>query len=553
MSNQEIVQTLVTRLRSGHINRRDFIKALLLMGVSASTATALAACTPAQTTPTATSPAGGATPAAGATAPAGGTAAAGGNRRGGVLRRGWQPLRQLDPAFQASVDEIAACAQIYDFFVWIGTDNKPTPALATEWEPNKEGTVWTFTMRQGVTFHNGKPLTIEDVIFTFNRLRNKDVGAPTVALYENITEINKVDDTHVQFVLARPNPDLPADLGDYHGCIVDSTATDFATTFNGTGPFIVERFSPEDRLVYRRNDNYWMEGLPYLDGIEDIYSPQQAAHVEALRGGDIDIVMGLPAELAETLSREGRANVLLGQTNQHFVIRMRSDRGPAADNRVRQALKLATDRSAILQAARLGYGVTGRDTPIGPSFTEYYLDVPEPKRDVERARQLLREAGYENLTITLVAQNSIDVPKIATVWKEQLAEAGVTVEINVVPVDVYYQDDGWLEVDFGITDWGSRATPQPYLELAYKTGAMWNETHWSDPELDSLAAQAASELDQAKRVELYHQIQQIFMERGPIIVPYFEKLAVGTAPNVRGVTVHPDYPRTTMSTVYFES
>jgi peptide/nickel transport system substrate-binding protein len=219
---------------------------------------------------------------------------------------------------------------------------------------------------------------------------------------------------------------------------------------------------------------------------------------------------------------------------------------------VRQALKLATDRNAILQAARLGYGVTGRDTPIGPAFGDYYLDVPEPKRDVAKAKALLKEAGAENLQITLVAQNSFDVPKIATVWKEQLAEAGVKVDINVVPVDTYYQDDGWLQVDFGITDWGSRATPQPYLQLAYVTGAKWNESHWSDPELDQLAAQAGSEMDRAKRVELYRKIQQIFMDRGPIIVPYFEKSIVATSPKVKGLAVHPDYSRSTMRSVYIE-
>jgi peptide/nickel transport system substrate-binding protein len=110
----------------------------------------------------------------------------------------------------------------------------------------------------------------------------------------------------------------------------------------------------------------------------------------------------------------------------------------------------------------------------------------------------------------------------------------------------------WLQVDFAITDWGSRATPQPYLQLAYMSGAKWNESHWSDPELDALAEQVAAELDQAKRVELYQQIQRIFIERGPIIVPYFENLAVATANRVKGVEVHPDYPRTTMRSVYLE-
>ena len=552
MSSEDTLNSLSDRLRSGQISRRQFIQALLLLAVSGATASTLAACAGSPPPQPTAAPGG---PGQPTTAPAAvGTAApaASGPKKGGVLKRGWQPPTTLDPALQTNVNEIAAVAQMYDWFVWIDEKNQPAPALATGWESSKDGTTWTFELRKGVTFHNGKPLTTDDVIFTFNRLKDKTIGAATADLYANISEIKAVDASHIQFVLAKPNPDLPADLGDYHAAVVASDTKDFKSTFNGTGPFMMDKFSPEDRAIFKRNPNYWMSGLPYLDGVQDLYAPQLTSHVEALRAGELHMVMGVPAELAETLKKEGKTTLLEGQTNMHFAIRMRCDRGAAKDPRVRQALKLATDRSAILQAARLGYGVTGRDTPIGPAFGDYYLNVPEPKRDVAKAKALLQEAGVANLQITLMAQNSFDVPKIATVWKEQLAEAGVTVDINVVPVDTYYQDDGWLQVDYGITDWGSRATPQPYLQLAYMTGAKWNETHWSDAELDQLATQAGSEMDHAKRVDLYKKIQQIFIDRGPIIVPYFEKSIVATLPTVKGVAVHPDYSRSTMRSVYIE-
>ncbi|HEX2922815.1 MAG TPA: ABC transporter substrate-binding protein, partial [Chloroflexota bacterium] len=504
MSTEDTVRNLNHRLRTGQMSRRQFIQTLLALGVSGATASALAACA-GNPTPAATS--------APAAAPAAGQAAASGPKKGGILKRGWQPPTTLDPAFQTNVNEMCAVAQMYDWFVWIDEKNQPAPALATGWESSKDGMTWTFELRKGVTFHNGKNLTTDDVIYTFNRLRDKKVGAGTVELYSNISDIKAPDASHVQFVLAKPNPDLPADLGDYHAAILAADTKDPKTTFNGTGPFILDKFSPEDRATFKRNPNYWMKDMPYLDGIQDIYAPQLNSQVEALRAGEIHMVMGLPAELAETLKKEGKTSLLIGQTNMHMAIRMRSDRGAAKDPKVRQALKLATDRAAILQAARLGYGVVGRDTPVGPGFGDYYLQAPEPKRDVAKAKQLLQEAGVSNLKITLTAQNSFDVPKVATVWKEQLAEAGVTVDIQVVPSDTYYQDSGWLEVDYGITDWGSRATIQPYLQLAYITGAKWNESHWSDPELDQLAAQAASEMDKAKRAELYKKIQQIFIDR----------------------------------------
>ena len=546
MTTDDTLNSLSKLLRSGQITRREFIQVVVGLGLSGAAASALAACASPQQ-PAATS-----APAAPAAAAATSAPAAAGPKKGGTLRRGWQPPTTLDPALQTNVNEIAAVAQIYDWFVWIDEKNQPAPALATGWETSKDGLTWTFELRKGVTFHSGKALTTDDVIFTFNRLKDKTIGAATADLYANISQIKAPDASHVQFILAKPNPDLPADLGDYHSAVVDSTVKDFKTTFNGTGPFIMDKFSAEDRATYKRNPNYWMSGMPYLDGMQDIYAPELNAHVESLRGGQMDVVMGLPAELAETLKKEGKFPLLEGLTNMHFAIRMRSDRGAAKDPRVRQALKLATDRSAILQTARLGYGVSGRDTPIGPVFADYYLNVPEPKRDVAKAKALLKEAGFENLQITLTAQNAMDVPAIAQVWQQQLAEAGVKVDINVVPVDTYYQDSGWLQVDYGITDWGSRATPQPYLQLAYVTGAKWNETHWSDPELDSLATQAASEMDHAKRIDLYKKIQQIFIDRGPIIVPYFEKSVVATAPKIKGLVVHPDYSRSTMRSVYIE-
>ena len=548
MSTEETIDSLSHRLRSGQISRRQFIQALVVLGLSGAAASSLAACAGSPQAPATSAPASSAKPAAGA--PTAG--AASGPKRGGTLKRGWQPPTTLDPALQTSVNEIAAVAQIYDWFVWIDEKNQPAPALATSWEANKDGTVWTFEMRKGVTFHSGKSLTTDDVIFTFNRLKDKSIGAATADLYANISGMKAVDASHIQFTLAKPNPDLPADLGDYHAAVVASDTKDFKTTFNGTGPFILDKFSPEDRTTYKRNPNYWMSGLPYLDAMQDIYAPQLTSHVEAMRAGEIDVVIGLPAELAETLKKEGKTTLLEGLTNMHFVIHMRSDRGAAKDPRVRQALKLATDRSAILQVARLGYGVSGRDTPIGPSFGDYYLNVPEPKRDVAKAKALLKEAGYENLEITLMAQNAMDVPKIATVWKQQLADAGVKVNINVVPVDTYYQDDGWLQVDYGITDWGSRATPQPYLQLAYMSGAKWNESHWSDQEFDQLATQAASEMDHAKRVDLYKKIQQILIDRGPVIVPYFEKTVSAALPKVKGLVIHPDAARSTMRSVYIE-
>jgi peptide/nickel transport system substrate-binding protein len=413
--------------------------------------------------------------------------------------------------------------------------------VAESWDLSEDGLTWTFHLRQGIKFHDGKEMTSEDVKFTFDRLRDPDVGAATVALYSNITAVDAPDANTVVFTLTNPNPDFLKDLGDYHALIMDAAGTDFATQWNGTGPFILKSYSPEDRIVFERNPDYWLkddEGnqLPYLDGMEFIFIPDSTAQVEALRGGQIDYLIYLPSEYVPVLEGEN-IPVYQSPSNTAYLIHMRSDRKPAEDNKVRQALKLATDTEAILQGAFQGLGTAGSGTPFGPVYGDFYLDEPAPARDVEAAKALLTEAGYaDGLTIDIDCQDRSPVPAICTIWKEQLAEAGVTVNINLVPTDVYYgADNMWLEDDFGVTDWGSRPYPQPYLDLAYICDAQWNESHWCDEELDQLSAQAAKELDPVKRAEQYHQIQRIFKERGPIILAFFLNNLWAANPALKGV------------------
>jgi peptide/nickel transport system substrate-binding protein len=466
------------------------------------------------------------------------------NRYGGTLRHAIQPVSNVDPAFLSTVPDDEAARQWHDFLVFIGEDNSPDPArgVAESWSASENGLTWTFNLRRGILFHDGKEMTSRDVQFTFDRLRDPDVGAATVGLYSNITSIDTPDDYTVVFNLENTNPDFLKDLGDYHALIMDADGVDFATEWNGTGPFILTNYSPEDRMVFTRNPNYWLQDdegnqLPYLDGMEFIFIPDSVAQIEALRGGQVDWLIYLPSEFATAID-EGQNTTLYRQpSNTAYVLRMRSDREPANDNLVRQALKLATDREAILEGAFQGLGEAGRDTPLGPVYGEFYLDEPLPARDPDQARQLLAEAGYEDgLTIEIYCQDRAPVPAICTIWREQLAEAGVTVNIQLVPTDVYYgADNMWLEVDFAITDWGSRPYPQPYLDLAYKCDAQWNESHWCDEELDQLAELAAKEMDPQKRAEQYLEIQRIFRERGPIILTFFIDNLWGANANLQGV------------------
>jgi peptide/nickel transport system substrate-binding protein len=442
--------------------------------------------------------------------------------RDGVLRVAMQPIVLTDPAFISSDSEVLVANHVYDYLVDVDAQSNPAPRLATSWESSDDGLTYVFTLAEGVSWHDGSPFSAADVVWTFDRLRDSSLELPTADLYANIASIEATGDLEVTFTLSEPNPFFLYDLSDNHALVLKADTADPAE-FNGTGPFVVTEYSPEDRIVMEANENYFVEGQPRLAGLEIIFFNDEAASVDALRSNQVDLVMRMSTPLFTSLQGEPGIVTIDIPTNGFDLVRLRSDREPGNDPRVVEALKLATDREAIFQLVQQGYGAVGRDSPIGPLYTSYYSEGTEiPARDVEAARALLEEAGYgDGLDLELHTPDTGGRPDLAVVLKEQWAEAGINVEVIVEPESVYYGDNGWLEVDLGITGWGSRPYPQFYLDTMLKCEAEWNEAHFCDPELDALIDTAGSTLDEEARIEAYSEIQRLLIERGPVIIPYY--------------------------------
>lgn len=444
-------------------------------------------------------------------------------QREGVLHVAVQPIVQTDPAFISSDPEVLVANHIYDYMVDVTSNNTIAPRLATAWKVSDDGLTYEFILAEGVKFHDGDSFTVEDVVWTFNRLRDPEVGSATVDLFSNITDIYSAEPNVVTFTLAEPNPFFLYDLSDNHALVLKSGTEDPSTEFNGTGPFKVVEYSPEDRLVMAANEDYFTLDQPKLAGLEFIFFNDQTAQVEALRSGQVDLVMAISTDLFTSLEGEDGFSLFEIPTNGFDLVRLRSDRAPGDDPRVMQALKLATDREAIYQLVLQGYGKVGRDSPIGPLYSQYYTEeTPLPERDVDAAKSLLAEAGYpDGLELTLHTPDTGNRPNLAVVLKEQWSEFGVDVDVVVEPESVYYGEDGWLDVDLGITGWGSRPYPQFYLDVMLTCGAKWNEFDYCDQDFDEMAAVAGTTMDETARSEAYAEIQRILIERGPVMIPYF--------------------------------
>ncbi len=440
----------------------------------------------------------------------------------GVFRVAMQPIVQTDPALISSDSEVLVANHVYDYLVDIDPQSQPAPRLATEWQVSDNGLTYTFSLAEGVAWHNGDPFSAADVVWTFNRLREEGSGLPTEDLYSNITGVEASGELEVIFTLAEPNPFFLYDLSDNHALILQE-GTEDPTQFNGTGPFIVADYRPEDRIIMEANESYFVQGQPQLANLEIIFFNDETASVDALRGGQIDLVMRMSTSLFQSLQDEPGVTTIDIPTNGFDLVRLRADREPGNDPRVIEAMKLATDREAIFQLVQQGYGALGNDSPIGPLNEAYYAaDVLPPTRDVEEAQRLLEEAGYgDGLNLELHVPDTGGRPDVATILQSQWAEAGINVEISVEPESVYYGENGWLEVDLGITGWGHRPYPQFYLDTMLACDAVWNEAHFCDEELDALIETAGTTQDEAERVAAYRDIQVLLAERGPIIIPYY--------------------------------
>ncbi|MBA3870278.1 MAG: ABC transporter substrate-binding protein [Anaerolineae bacterium] len=469
---------------------------------------------------------------------------------GGTLKVGMGAPKVLDPALGANDPEVLFNRSIYDYLVDVLPDRSVAPNLAKEWKISDDSLTYTFTLQDGVKFQDGSDFSSADVVFSFQRLVT--VKSPALNLLGDFT-VSAPDAKTVVFTLKAPNADFLYGIGNQLSLIIKNGTekpNELATgdkpyaNFNGTGPFILTDYKDGQGATLTKNPTYWKAGQPLLDSIEFKFIDDPVTQVNALKSGDVDFIFKISPDQVSGLDGADGITLIQTVTNQHPVIRLRTDEGPGKDVKVRQAFKYATDRDELNQLVLEGRGTIGNNDPIGPGYAAFFdKDIKVQAYDPEKAKSLLAEAGYpDGLKVTLQTINTLGYDTLATVLQQQWAKAGITADIQVNEEGFYYDDsnpNNWLKADLGITGWGDRPVPQGYLAQAYATGASYNETHWSDPDLDKLIQEASVTTDETARAAIYHKISDIFNEDGPIIIPWFAPVFSATSAKVTGVTVAP--------------
>jgi peptide/nickel transport system substrate-binding protein len=462
----------------------------------------------------------------------------GGPTRGGRLRVGHVGAgkgESFNPARGSSFIDASRYYNVFDPLSRVSPTLDVEPGLALEWNPNDDSTEWEIKLRPEVTWHDGKPFTADDVIYTLREMGNAKHTSHSSVTNVRLRDLMKVDDLTLVVPLNAPNARLFDSFVQQNTVIVQDGAKDFTNPV-GTGPFKFESFTVGERSLCSRNENYWEEGKPYVDEWEDISIDDNAARLNALLSGEIDMMSQLPFAQAREQEGRGDIQVISAESTAIQVFIMAVDQPPFDDVRVRQAFRLIADRQALIDGALFGYGSLGNDL-AGKGLPFFADDLPPREQDLEQARSLLQQAGRENLTVTLHTSDIVPgFVEAATLFAEQAKGAGVTVNVKKEAANAYFDTSLlYTKLDFAQSFWTFSSIPIWY-EQALLSNAVWNETHWRDPAFDKLIRDAQGAPNEETASELWREVQQIQYDEGGYIVWTNQNLVDALATNVQGIT-----------------
>ena len=472
-------------------------------------------------------------------------------KSGGTFRSGLQlPGSDLDPLKVNNQGALGTLGQSGEFLIYSDQDLTPVPRLAESWKPNADGSQWTFKIRQGVKFQNGDPMTTEDVAATFNLHADPENGSNALSALTGVLSkggAQAVDDTTVVFELDAPNGNFPfTTSSDNYNLIILPKGFDpetWSKTFMGTGPWKLEKYTPNVGVTYTKNPDYWDKSRqPLPDRNEIKYYEAEDAALLAMQGGELDLLAQFSAVNGKALLTDPNIQVIELRASQHRLVHMRTDKEPFNDKRVRQAVALLINRDNVVKGLLEEKADYGNDSPFAPVYKSTDTSVPQRKQDIEKAKALLAEAGKENFSVELRTWRVFEVPQYAALIQNDLKQAGIDVKLNITDAASYYGDavygkSPWLDSTFGITEYGHRGAPNVFLDAPLKSDGTWNSAHFKNKEYDRLAADYVAALDLQEQRAAAKKIQEMLLDEVPIIISYFYFYLTAAKPTVGGMAV----------------
>ncbi len=465
-------------------------------------------------------------------------------KKGGILKMGMgggETTDSLDPGVSDSPVPFAVNRQWGDTIVNVAADGSLQPRLAESFASNPEGTEWTFTIRQGVKFHDGSDMTVEDVVATFKRHSDENSKSGALGIMQGISEIS-ADGQNVVMKLATGNADLPYLLSDYHLIIQPKGGVDNPAAGIGTGAYKIASAEPGVRYVFEKNAEDWDMTRGHYDGVEMIVINDATARNSALQSGQVHMINRIDPKVAKLLGGAPGVNVANVSGRGHYVFVMHVDTAPFDNKHLRLALKYSINRQEMVDKILDGFGGIGNDIPINAAYPLFDETLEQRPFDLAKAAEHYKASGHDGSPIELLVADGAFPGAVdaASLWQASANAAGIPLTVKKVPDDGYWSDV-WNVKPFVASYWGGRPVQDQMYSTAYLSTADWNDTRFKNAEFDALILQARAETDQAKRKELYGQIARILWDEGGVIVPMFNDFIDAYSDAVAGWVEDPNY------------
>ena len=484
---------------NGRLSRRQFMQGAMAMGMTVAAATAftdqVAAATP---------------------------------KKGGTFRLGLggaSTTDSLDPATFISVfTQIGLNYGIHNNLVEVDADGNAIPELAESFEASADAKTWVFKIRRGVEFHDGRSLEAKDAIASIQHHRaedSKSAAKPLLADVESIT----AEDKHTMVVkLKNGNADFPYIMNDYHIPILPEKdgKLDWEAGV-GAGGYTLGAHDWGVRMELTRNPNYWKgDSRAHFDEVEMLGIADSTARHNAILAGQVDAINRVDLNAVDLLSRNPNIEIDNITGNQHYTIPMNTTVAPFDNVDVRLALKYAINREEMVDKILNGFGTAANDHPIGPGQKYFAAGLEQRTYDPDKARFHLKQAGMDSLNVDLSAADTAfnGAVNAAVLYQAHAKAAGININVVREPNDGYWSNV-WMKKPWSMSYWGGRPTADWMFTVGYAAGGSWNESFWSNDRFMELLLAARAELDEAKRGEMYYEMQQLCRDDGGALVPMY--------------------------------
>ena len=539
------VPEIYEQFKKGEVDRREFLRTATLLGVSATAAYAMVGKVTGESF----------VPRAQAATP----------KMGGNMRCSMRVQEMTDLATFDWTQKSNQARQIIEYLTVTGTDNVTRPYLAEKWEASDDLKTWTLHLRQGVKWNNGDDFGADDVVHNFERWLDPATGSSNIGLFAGMVEdvdtgkkdkdgnavmskrmvsgaVEKVDEHTVRLNLKSPELAIPENLYNYPTAIVhrkfDEMGGDLSKNPIGTGPFEQVEYRVGEKYVVKKRPGYW-GGDVYLDQITYIdHGDDYSALLNALISGQVDMVYEVDITQIDIVEKVPHLVLHEAVTAQTGVARMQMDQKPFDDVRVRQAVQACVDHQKLLDIAYRGRGAVGEDHHVAPIHPEYF-SLPKMKQDYDKAKKLLADAGHGGGLKLKIDLGSADKwhADAMQVMREQLAPAGIELELNIMPGASYWEV--WDKTPFGFTSWTHRPLGVMVLNLGYRSGVPWNESNYNNPEFDKALTEASATLDVAERKKKMEKVESILQTDAIMVQPLWRGVFSATSNKVAGYATHP--------------